>query len=64
MNETVQNNIKDIVDQNDVVLFMKGTKVQPECGFSTTVVNALSFMNIEYNKIKTNACSVHSLIFS
>ena len=34
MNETVQNNIKDIVDQNDVVLFMKGTKAQPECGFS------------------------------
>ena len=51
MNETVQNNIKDIVDQNDVVLFMKGTKVQPECGFSNPVVNALSFMNIEYKDV-------------
>ena len=51
MNETVQNNIKDIVDQNDVVLFMKGTKVQPECGFSNAVVNALSFMNIEYKDV-------------
>ena len=27
MNETVQSNIKDIIDKNDVVLFMKGTKV-------------------------------------
>ena len=43
MNETVQNNIKDIVDQNDVVLFMKGTKVQPECGFSNAVVNCLLY---------------------
>ena len=51
MNETIQNSIKDIVDQNDVVLFMKGTKVQPECGFSNAVVNALSFMNIEYKDV-------------
>ena len=51
MNETVQNNIKDIVDQNDVVLFMKGTKVQPECGFSNAVVNTLSLMNIEYKDV-------------
>ena len=51
MNETVQNNIKDIVDQNDVVLFMKGTKVQTECGFFNAVVNALSFMNIEYKDV-------------
>ena len=43
MNETVQNNIKDIVDQNDVVLFMKGTKVQPECGFSNAVVNPIIY---------------------
>ena len=51
MNKAVQSNIKDIVDQNDVVLFMKGTKAQPECGFSIAVVNALSFMNIDYKDV-------------
>ena len=51
MNETVQSNIKDIIDKNDVVLFMKGTKDQPQCGFSNAVVNTLSFMNIDYKDV-------------
>ena len=51
MNETVQSNIKDIIDKNDVVLFMKGTKAQPQCGFSNAVVNTLSFMNIDYKDV-------------
>ena len=45
MDKNIQNDIKNIVDQNDVVLFMKGTKEQPQCGFSNAVVNTLSFMN-------------------
>ena len=51
MNETIQSNIKDIIDKNDVVLFMKGTKAQPQCGFSNAVVNTLSFMNIDYKDV-------------
>ena len=51
MNETVQSNIKDIIDKNDVVLFMKGTKDQPQCGFSNAVVNTLSLMNIDYKDV-------------
>ena len=51
MNETIQSNIKDIIDKIDVVLFMKGTKVQPQCGFSNEVVNTLSFMNIDYKDV-------------
>ena len=51
MNETIQSNIKDIIDKNDVVLFMKGTKDQPQCGFSNAVVNTLSFMNIDYKDV-------------
>ena len=46
MTDNVQDEIKNIVDQNDVVLFMKGTKDRPQCGFSNAVVNTLSFMNI------------------
>jgi len=33
--------IDDIVKNNDIVLFMKGTKDFPQCGFSATVVNCL-----------------------
>ena len=33
--------IKKVVQENDVVLFMKGTKKIPMCGFSGTVVQAL-----------------------
>ena len=47
MDKNIQNDIKNIVDQNDVVLFMKGTKEQPQCGFSNAVVNTLSFMNVK-----------------
>ena len=51
MTDNVQDEIKNIVDQTDVVLFMKGTKDQPQCGFSNAVVNTLSFMNINYKDV-------------
>ena len=51
MTDNVQDEIKSIVDQNDVVLFMKGTKDQPQCGFSNAVVNTLSFMNVNYKDV-------------
>ena len=51
MNDQVQKDIKNIVEQNDVVLFMKGTKETPQCGFSNAVVNTLSFMNIDFKDV-------------
>ena len=51
MTDNVQDEIKNIVEQNDVVLFMKGTKDQPQCGFSNAVVNTLSFMNVNYKDV-------------
>ena len=51
LNIDLTENINNEINSNDVVLFMKGTKVQPECGFSNAVVNALSFMNIEYKDV-------------
>jgi len=33
--------IQEMVDKNDVVLFMKGTKSFPQCGFSAAVVDIL-----------------------
>ncbi len=36
---------------NDVVLFMKGTPVFPQCGFSAAVVQALSVMGVKFKGI-------------
>ncbi|HEX9810023.1 MAG TPA: Grx4 family monothiol glutaredoxin [Alphaproteobacteria bacterium] len=41
---------KEVAD-NDVVLFMKGTPVQPMCGFSATVVQVLSLMGVKFKGI-------------
>tara|TARA_B100000029_G_C17418797_1_gene903506 strand:- start:759 stop:1088 length:330 start_codon:yes stop_codon:yes gene_type:complete len=51
MSDEIQANIKDVVENNDVVLFMKGTKETPQCGFSNAVVNTLSFMNVDFKDI-------------
>ena len=51
MNDQVQKDIKNIVEQNEVVLFMKGTKETPQCGFSNAVVNTLSFMNVDFKDV-------------
>ena len=42
--------IADIKD-NPIILFMKGTKTMPMCGFSSTVVNILNSFNIEYKDV-------------
>ena len=36
------------VKNNDVVLFMKGTKTMPQCGFSSRVAGVLNYMGIDY----------------
>ena len=41
MEDTLRERIQGIIDNNDVVLFMKGTKHFPQCGFSATVVEVL-----------------------
>ncbi len=45
---TVQDQIRDMVAQNDVVLFMKGTKQMPQCGFSSRVAGVLNYMGVDY----------------
>jgi len=47
--------IKDTVTQNDVVLYMKGTKSMPQCGFSSKVAGVLNFMGVEYADINVLA---------
>ncbi|KAA9009000.1 Grx4 family monothiol glutaredoxin [Histidinibacterium aquaticum] len=55
MTATVEDQIKDTVTQNDVVLFMKGTKTMPQCGFSSRVAGVLNFMGVEYQDVNVLA---------
>lgn len=45
---TAETKIKDTVTANNVVLFMKGTKSMPQCGFSSRVAGVLNYMGIDY----------------
>ncbi len=43
--------IKGEINSNDVVLFMKGTPVYPQCGFSAMVVQALSNLGVRFKGV-------------
>ena len=47
----VINSIQSELDANDVVLFMKGTPVFPQCGFSAMVVQVLSHIGVKFKGI-------------
>ena len=40
--------IDETVKANDVVLFMKGTKTMPQCGFSSRVAGVLNYMGVDF----------------
>jgi monothiol glutaredoxin len=44
----VKDTIRDTVTTNDVVLYMKGTKEMPRCGFSSRVAGVLNFMGVNF----------------
>ncbi|MCA8869175.1 MAG: Grx4 family monothiol glutaredoxin [Rhodobacteraceae bacterium] len=43
--------IKQTVTSNDVVLFMKGTAMAPQCGFSSKVAGVLNYMGVPYKDV-------------
>ena len=45
---SIQDRIANDIAQNDVVLFMKGTPVFPQCGFSAAVVQILSQLGVKF----------------
>jgi monothiol glutaredoxin len=49
--QATQDWIKKTVASNDVVLFMKGTKQFPQCGFSGQVAQILGHMGVEYKDV-------------
>ncbi len=52
---SAQDQIKETVTSNDVVLFMKGTKTMPQCGFSSRVAGVLNFMGVEFSDVNVLA---------
>ena len=44
-------NFKEELDENAIVLFLKGTKDMPQCGFSKTVVNLLNHYGVEFQDV-------------
>ncbi len=50
-----QQTIRQTVTENDVVLFMKGTKSMPQCGFSSRVAGVLNFMGVEFRDVNVLA---------
>lgn len=47
----IRNEIQELVDSNDVVLFMKGTREVPQCGFSSRVAGVLNYMGVAYRDV-------------
>ena len=47
----VSQRIQSEIDNSDIVLFMKGTPVFPQCGFSATLVQILSYLGVKFQGI-------------
>jgi monothiol glutaredoxin len=43
--------IENLINENDVCLFMKGTPDQPQCGFSMAVTNVLKHLNVNFKSV-------------
>ena len=51
MNENIKKRITDLVGNNDVCLFMKGTPEVPQCGFSLAISNMLKHLEVNFKGI-------------
>ena len=51
MNENINIKIKDIIENNEVCLFMKGTPDAPQCGFSMAVSNILKILEVNFKGV-------------
>ncbi|QIE54165.1 Grx4 family monothiol glutaredoxin [Pikeienuella piscinae] len=47
--------IRAEIQANDVVLFMKGTKTMPQCGFSSRVASILNYMEVPFKDVNVLA---------
>lgn len=47
----IQEKIKQQIESNDVILYMKGTKDFPQCGFSSVVAQVLSRLGVPFTDV-------------
>ena len=51
MDDLVKTKINELIENNDVCLFMKGTPEVPQCGFSLAVSNVLKHLKVKFNGV-------------
>ena len=49
--DDINKKIKNIIDTNSIVLFMKGTPDAPQCGFSMAVSNILKHLKVKFEGV-------------
>ena len=59
MNESIKKKIDDLIETNEVCLFMKGTPEVPQCGFSLAVSNVLKHLKVNFKGI--NVLEAHDI---
>lgn len=55
MTNAVAKTIEETIQTHDVVLYMKGTKTFPQCGFSAAVVQVLNHFGVEFEDVNVLA---------
>ena len=55
MDQNTNTKIKNLIENNEVCLFMKGTPEVPQCGFSLAVSNVLKHLNVKFNGVNVLA---------
>ena len=51
MKDPIHERIEREINEHDVVLFMKGTSIFPQCGFSAVVVQVLSDLGVKFKGV-------------
>ena len=55
----IKNKIKDMIEKNNICLFMKGTPDAPQCGFSMAVSNIFKILEVKFKGV--NVLESHEL---
>ena len=51
MNENTKKKINELLEKNEVCLFMKGTPNVPQCGFSLAISNVLKHLGVNFKGV-------------
>ena len=49
MENHTKDKIQNLIESNSIMVFMKGTKLMPQCGFSNNVVQILNSLGVEFS---------------